>query len=603
MSAALRTGQELSGYRIEEQLASGGMGVVYRATQVSLGRTVALKVLAAHLSSDPEFAERFRQEAALQARLEHPNIVTVYEAGESEEGLFLAMRFIEGTDLKRLIEEGHLSPERSLRLLEQIAAALDAAHEAGLVHRDVKPQNVLVDGRDRAYLADFGLTKSSGSRGITRTGAYLGSLDYVSPEQVRGDSVTSASDRYAFAAVLYECLAGEVPFPRETEAALLYAHVSEPPPRLSERRPDLAPALDDLLARGLTKEPAARYPTATQLIRDAQAALELRAPVAAGEPAGGRSRFGETIVDPGLLGRAPTIRLEPERRLPTVATAAVAALICAGVAAAGFLLGHSRSGTEALRGTALAGPASFRFPDGEWSAGSPTSTLENPFALHGRGRARGGSLVAGLAPAVDARTLLPRGARHGTSERVRLGRYDALRYSARRHRTYAVPIGRGALLILCSGNPAALRRCESVATTLVLHGAAPGRIGPDPRFAAALGRAVAHLDAVRVAERRALAAAKSPDARAGHAEVLASALATGSAQIDSLPAGVRERTQQKRLIDAFGRARDGYVLLGAALRARDHGGYLAAAKKVRAAEALANTALRSLARLGYSVRR
>jgi serine/threonine-protein kinase len=128
MSAVLRTGQELAGYRIEEQLASGGMGVVYRATQLSLGRTVALKVLAPHLSTDPEFAERFRQEAALQARLEHPSIVTVYEAGESDEGLFLAMRFVEGTDLKRLIEAGELSPARALRLLEQVAAALDAAH-------------------------------------------------------------------------------------------------------------------------------------------------------------------------------------------------------------------------------------------------------------------------------------------------------------------------------------------------------------------------------------------------------------------------------------------------------------------------------------------
>jgi serine/threonine protein kinase len=183
----------------------------------------------------------------------------------------------------------------------------------------VKPQNVLVDGGDRAYLADFGLTKSSGSRGITRTGAYLGSLDCVSPEQVRGDSVTSASDRYALAAVLYECLVGELPFPRDTEAALLYAHVSEPPPRVSERRPDLPATLDDLLARALAKEPGARYPTATQLVRDAQAALELRSPARTSTNAagGGRPGFGETIVDPGLLRRAPAIAIEPERRFRT----------------------------------------------------------------------------------------------------------------------------------------------------------------------------------------------------------------------------------------------------------------------------------------------
>jgi predicted Ser/Thr protein kinase len=606
MSAVLRTGQELAGYRIEEQLASGGMGVVYRATQLSLGRTVALKVLAPHLSSDPEFADRFRQEAALQARLEHPSIVTVYEAGESEEGLFLAMRFVEGTDLKRLIEDGDLNPARALRLLEQVAAALDAAHEAGLIHRDVKPQNVLVDGRDRAYLADFGLTKSSGSRGITRTGAYLGSLDYVSPEQVRGDEVTGASDRYAFAAVLYECLAGQVPFPRETEAALLYAHVSEPPPAVSERRPELPAALDALLARGLAKDPAGRYPTATQLVRDAQAALELRPPTPAGaEPAGGgRSRFGETIVDPGLLRRPPTIAVERERRLPGAATVAAIVLLCAGVAAAGFLLGHSRSGTRSPADhTAVVGPFSFDYPDDEWQVGGAQTTLQSAVSLDGRRRASGGSFLAGIASAVDARSLLPRGAGHGKGELVRLGRYDALRYRSPHHATYTIPVGRGALLVLCSGMPGVLRRCESIATTVVLHGIQAGRIGPDPVFAAALGTAVTHLDAIRVAERRALRAAKSPDARAGHAEVLASAYATASAQVDSIPAGPHEQSAQKQLERAFGLARDGYVLLGAALRARDHGGYVAAVRKIRTAEAQANAAIRALAKLGYPLRR
>jgi predicted Ser/Thr protein kinase len=605
MSAVLRTGQELAGYRVDDQLASGGMGVVYRATQLSLGRTVALKVLAPHLSSDPAFGERFRREAALQARLEHPNIVTVYETGESDEGLFLAMQFVEGTDLTRLIEAGDLSPDRALRLLEQVASALDAAHEAGLVHRDVKPQNVLVDGRDRAYLADFGLTKSSGSCGITRTGAYLGSLDYVSPEQVRGDAVTPASDRYALAAVLYECLVGEVPFACDTEAALLYAHVSEPPPRISDRRPELPRTLDDVLARGLAKDPAWRYPTATQLVRDAQAALELRPPETFGsDSAGGRSRFGETIVDPGLLRRAPTIALEPERRLPGAATIAVIALLCAGLAAAGFLLGHSRSeSAPAEDGTAVAGPLSLQYPTRDWSAGSPRTTLQNPVILRGRRRAQGGSLVAGLAPVVDARTLLPRGTKHGRGRLVRLGRYEALRYGSPKHAAYAIPVERGALLILCSGKPETLSRCESVATTIVLQGAEPGTIGPSPVVAAALRNAVAHLDAVRVAERRALAKAKSPAARAGHAEVLASAYATASAQVQSVRAGPHERSVGQHLVRAFGRARDGYVLLGAALRARAHRGYVTAVRKIRAAERGANAALAALARLGYTLRR
>src|SRR5207253_3056489 len=237
-------------------------------------------------------------------------------------------------------------------------------------------------------------------------------------EQVRGDAVTSASDRYALAAVLYECLAGEVPFPRDSEAALLYAHVSEPPPRVSDRRPGLPAALDDLLARALAKEPAARFPTATQLIRDAQAALELRAPArtSTNAAAGGRPGFGETIVDPGLLRRAPAIAVEPERRFPSAATAAAISLLCIGLAAAGFLLGHSRSGAESpsANGVAVAGPFSLRFPTADWRVTSPRTTLASATALTGRGRARGGSLVLGLASSVDARTLLPRGARHGT---------------------------------------------------------------------------------------------------------------------------------------------------------------------------------------------
>lgn len=605
MSTVLRTGQEVAGYRIDDQLASGGMGVVYRATQLSLGRTVALKVLAPHLSTDPEFVERFRQEAALQARLEHPGIVTVYEAGESDEGLFLAMQLVEGSDLKRLIASGELSPERALRLLEQVAAALDAAHEAGLIHRDVKPQNVLVDGGDRAYLADFGLTKSSGSRGITRTGTYLGSLDYVSPEQVRGEPVTSASDRYALAAVLYECLTGELPFVRETEAALLFAHVSEPPPRVSERRPDLPGAIDDVLARGLAKDPAGRYPTATQLIRDAQAALELRAPARdTGASANGaaRSGFGETIVDPALLRRAPTIAREPERYRPGRWALAALGVVCAGAIAGGFLLGHSFTRTEAAPDhTAVAGSVSFSYPESQWTVGATTTALGNPVFLRGRGKALGGSLLAGLAAAVDPRTLLPPGTKHGHGELVLLGDQEALRYRSARHVVYSIPVGRGALLVLCSGSAGALRRCESAATTLVFNGGKPGRIGPDPAFAARLTQAVARFDAVRVAERRALVRAESPGARAGHADVLASAYATAAAQIESVGAGPHEGPLVVRLVRSLGRGRDGYVLLGAALRSGDHNGYVAASKKIRAADAQASAALRALVRLGYAV--
>jgi hypothetical protein len=587
------TGRTIAGYRIDEVLASGGMGVVYRATQLSLGRTVALKVLAQHLTTDAEFRERFRREAELQAQLEHPHIVPVYEAGESDDGLFLALKFVEGTDLRRLIESGTLSPERALRILEQVGSALDAAHEAGLVHRDVKPQNVLVDGRDHAYLADFGVTKGTNGHALTRTGTYLGSLDYVSPEQVRGEAVTGASDRYALAAVLYECLVGEVPFPRDTEAALLYAHVSEPPPRATERRPDLSPELDSVIARGLAKDPSERYRTAGGLVRAALAALQLRhAATPLAEPAG-RRVFGETIVDPAVLRRAPTIAIDRRRELPARWVLAAVALLCVGVGIAGFLLGHSWTHVrDSAAGIAVAGPIQLSFPTADWKPAQPPRGLESPVALQSTGSDEG-LLVAGVAPRVPASAFLSR------RSVVQLGRYEAVRSRTRDGLLFRVPVGVGSADLSCSGPAQILRRCESVATTLVLRGAVPGSVGPDERYAGALRTLFRRLGAARVSERRALLRAKSAGERAGHAEVLASAFATAAVQVGGVPAGAREKPVHAALQRALGRARDGYVSLAAALRAGDHDAYVAAARVARGAEARINATIRALRKLGY----
>jgi hypothetical protein len=615
MSTVLRTGQTIAGYRVEDLLAGGGMGVVYRATQLSLGRTVALKVLAPHLSADPEFRERFRREAAMQARLEHPHIVTVYEAGESEEGLFLALKYVEGTDLRRLIESGELSPTRALDLLEQVASALDAAHELGLVHRDVKPQNVLVGSRDRAYLADFGLTKSDDVRELTKAGTYVGSLDYVSPEQVRGEPVTEASDRYAFAAMLYECLAGEVPYVRDTEAAVLYAHVSEPPPRLSAHRPELPAELDAVVARGLAKQPTERYPSATELVNAAQTALERHPtgrPLAdrAQQPAAdSRRQFSETVVDPGVLRRAPVIVADEGRAFPARWLLAAGALLCAALGAAGFLLGHSWTHVRhSPVGVAVAGPIQLSFPTGDWRPTRvPRGTEQrNPVALESR-RAEG-TIVAGMTANVGAKTLLPPGSRlPGKRSLVRLGPYDALRYSsrgrARNADLYAVPVGNAAVTIVCRGKLITLERCESVASTLFLRGVTPGTVGADPRYATSMRTLFRRVDAARSAERKALARAKKPGERAGHAEVLASAFATAAVQLGAIPAGARERRAQIALQRALARARDGYVSLASALRGRDHDAYVAAAKRVRNAERQADRALRSFRALAYRVRR
>ena len=263
----------VAGYRIDGTLGEGGMGTVYRATQLSLERVVALKVLTAELSADPAFRERFRREGLLQAALDHPHIVTVYEAGETDNRLFLAMRMVEGPTLKDLIVRRQLDDRRALRLLTQVAEALDAAHAKGLIHRDVKPQNVLVGAGDHAYLADFGLTKGNDDAAMTETGQFVGTIDYISPEQARGERATARSDVYALTAVLCECLTGKVPFERSTEERALLAHLTEPPPRLSEMRTDLPPAMDEVVAQGMAKAPTDRPASAGELMLRARRAL------------------------------------------------------------------------------------------------------------------------------------------------------------------------------------------------------------------------------------------------------------------------------------------------------------------------------------------
>ena len=269
----MRPGDQVAGYQIESVLGRGGMGVVYAATQLSLNRSVALKVLPAELRDDPVFRARFQREGEIQASIDHPNIVTVYEAGETDEGLYLAMRRVRGSNLKKLISSGELDGERAVRLLEPVADALDHAHAAGLTHRDVKPQNILVGDDGHAYLADFGLTRTATESGLTKTGQFVGTVDYCSPEQIRGETPSDAGDIYALTAVLYECLSGQVPYPRPSPHAVLFSHLSEPPPKVTEQRPELPEALDDVIARGMAKDADARPSSATELVADAARAL------------------------------------------------------------------------------------------------------------------------------------------------------------------------------------------------------------------------------------------------------------------------------------------------------------------------------------------
>jgi YVTN family beta-propeller protein len=269
-------GREIAGYRIDEIIGRGGMGVVYRAEHLRLGRTVALKVVAPQIAREEKFRERFLRESRTAGTLDHPNVVPMYDAGEADGVLYIAMRFVDGVDLATLIERsGPLEPARTARIVAQVASALDAAHEAGLVHRDVKPSNVLLPVRgagrgEHAYLGDFGLTKRVLSEsGVTGSSAFLGTIAYVAPEQIEGRPVDAKADQYSLACLTFEALTGHRPFERETDIATLYAHIRDPFPSVEEAvGPALAPAIDAILSRAAAKAPADRYPSCGDMADD-----------------------------------------------------------------------------------------------------------------------------------------------------------------------------------------------------------------------------------------------------------------------------------------------------------------------------------------------
>jgi serine/threonine protein kinase len=275
-----RLGTVIAGYRIEERIGRGGMGVVYRAQHLNLQRRAAIKIIAPDLAESEGFRERFTREARIAAALQHPNIVTVYDAGEIDGMLYLAMQFIRGEDLAAILRrDGRLRPYRAIDVCRQVASALDAAHAMGLIHRDVKPANVLIEGRN-AFLTDFGLTKQTGTHTqLTRAGDMVGTIHYVAPEQIEGRRVSARSDVYSLGCLLYHCLSGQVPFAHETDVAVIYAHLSEQPPKLSELRPELPEGLDAIMSKALDKSPDRRFPSCGDMISAARAVIDAAGPL------------------------------------------------------------------------------------------------------------------------------------------------------------------------------------------------------------------------------------------------------------------------------------------------------------------------------------
>jgi hypothetical protein len=376
-------GDRFGVYTIESLLGRGGMGTVYLAMHERLRRKVALKLIAAELAEDDDFRARFLRESQLAASLDHPNVIPIYDANEIDGVLYLAMRYVDGPSLRdRIRDLGRLSPEETLRIAQQIGGALDAAHARGLVHRDVKPANILLaEAGGHAYLCDFGLAKRTSSRGTTRTGSFLGSVDYCAPEQIQGQAVEGRTDVYALGCVLYHCLTGQPPYARDTEFAVLRAHLEDPPPRVSATRPELPARLDPVLAKAMAKPPDDRYATAGALAAAFAAALH------------GEDEAEATRVAPPSPAATPAARQRPTRlRWALVAAALVVAALAL---AAGLVLGSRDS-----NGSATSDDAALRtFVD----------RVENVLAQSAAGRREIASALAdGFDCAIPPRTAAAR---------------------------------------------------------------------------------------------------------------------------------------------------------------------------------------------------
>jgi predicted Ser/Thr protein kinase len=333
---------KFAGYRVEGIAGRGGMGVVYKATQLGLDRPVALKVVAAGLLADPRIRERFLRESRAAAAIEHPNVIPIHDYGECHGRAYIAMRFVDGDDLReRVSAAGPLAPEHAAAIVAHVADALDAAHDAGLVHRDVKPANILLGAHDQVYLSDFGLASHALSEGgLTSPGGWVGTMDFMAPEQIRGEPVDRRADVYALGCVLHFALTGQVAYPRETDEARLWAHLHAAPPEPSRLVPGVPPAFDAVIRRALEKRPDARPPSAGEL---GAAAL-----TAAGHPTVARAKRTVAPKRPRSATSATSATWpdgpRPARRRRVFAAAAASAAVAGAVAA--FLLTHD-SGTDA----------------------------------------------------------------------------------------------------------------------------------------------------------------------------------------------------------------------------------------------------------------
>jgi protein kinase-like protein len=645
MATDARIGSELAGYRIEVPIGRGGMGVVYRAEQLRLGRKVALKLLAPELAENQGFRARFEHESRLAAALDHPNIVPLFEAGEADGLLFISMRYVDGTDLRDLLSRnGRLDTERALAIATQVGSALDAAHTRGLVHRDVKPANILIASDtapnlpEHCYLTDFGLTKDTSSPvELTATGTFVGTIDYIAPEQIEGAKPDGRGDQYALACVLFECLTGHPPFPRDEEISVMWAHLQDEPPSVTADRSELPPAIDAVIARAMAKSPTERYATCTAMVSAARAALQagaIAAPAAAtrahaSPPApAGATRVNAANAAPPLAAadapfaapplaaptaagrepvapsRAPAPRAAIGRRGPLIAL--VGALMVV-VAVAGYVAGQSGGDKAPPAGKVASNDEIALAYNSRWTPGGDPAAVRGlklvaPIALQSGGARIVAGKIANPGPG-----LLPIGVpAPGATDIVTLDRTPALRHtdvptgSGASATVFVVSTAKGPEAIACVG--ASAKACEAVAATLRMKSGGALDIRPSADYATALTALLADQARRESADRRALARAGRSPAQATAAAAAARAQSALAARARALSATKAAAAANAAVVGAIDGAATGYKRLAAAARAHDQSAYRRAGATLNRAQARLVAAVAALRLLGYEVR-